>query len=136
MKNEEWELVFHFSLFTFHSSLKKKTYLASPYRGIRGGLLKYYISEESKEVSDEALPYDDEKGVASAKFTTDGCHCCDTRSVEQAEDEEGCSSGGGQDAADAHSCAEEYAQCAHHALLGKEAGDKRCADAPVAKAKR
>ena len=98
--------------------------------------LKYHISEESKEVSDEALPYDDEKGIASAKFTTDGCHCCDTRSVEQAEDEEGCSSGGGQDAADAHSCAEEHAQCAHHALLGKEAGDKRCADAPVAKAKR
>ena len=98
--------------------------------------LKQYISEECKEVSDEALPYDDEKGVASAKFTTDGCYCCDTRSVEQAEDEEGCRSGGGQDAADAHSCAEEYAQCAHHALLGKEARDKRCADAPVAKAKR
>ena len=52
MKNEEWELVFHFSLFTFHSSLKKKTYLASPFKGIRGGL--FFILMRLQPVETEA----------------------------------------------------------------------------------
>lgn len=112
---------------------------AAPSALRRGPLFLSYAEQDERRAHDErreprkhALPDDDAGRPAQPHFAPDRRHRRDAGRVEQREHEQRRHRKRRQRACDA--ALKEHLQRRHDALLGKEAADKRRADAPITEA--
>ena len=97
---------------------------------------KQEVCEESDKPSDDTLQDYNIQCPFASQFATYGSDGCDTRRVEQAEDEEDEGKGGRHDLIQSSIAGEEDSDGAHNTFLGHEARDECSHPSPVSQTER